>query len=280
MIEENRLRQKPNTQPHILAMIVGLVMILAIGLLTVFKNYHAGNEQNKAQKQAEENIKKAVKITAEDLQKKISQNEVLAIVDIRTPEEYEIDHIRDSKNISIGDFQNLWTSLDKNKTYVIVDDGQGLQGADIASQMTSNGFKSSYYLGGGYIAWKNKSQPTISGGNPFSSVDGAKATYISADDLNAWLSNAEERKDLFLIDLRTAQEYSQEHLEGSINIPLDELERREMEIPFAKDIAVYGNTDLFGFRGSVKLFDLGHPNVSSLIGGLDEWKKKGLKTIK
>lgn len=280
MMEEQMPQQERNKQSHVLAVIVGLVMILAIGLLTFLKSQHASNEQQQAEKQASEDLKKATKITAEDLQKKISQNEVLAIVDARTPEEYEIDHIKDSKNISWGDFQNLWSSLDKNKTYVIVDDGQGMQGAGIASQMANNGFKNAYYLGGGYIAWKNKNQPTISGGNPLSLSDSAKVNYISSDDLNAWLSNEEEKKDLFLIDLRTAQEYSQEHLEAAVNIPLDELERREGEIPSAKDIVIYGATDLFGFRGGVKLFDLGHPNASSLVGGLDEWKKKGLKTIK
>lgn len=265
---------------HVLAVIVGLVMILAIGLLVFAKNYKADSEQKKAAEQASDNLKKATKITAEDLQNKIVKRETLAIVDIRTSDEYTLEHIRDSKNITIGDFQNLWPSLDKNKTYVIVDDGQAMDGATVASEMTKEGFKNAYYLGGGYIAWKNKNQPTISGGNPLSVADHAKVTYISPEDLNSWLSSEEDKKDLLLIDLRDASSFSGGHLENSINIPLNDLERRKGEIPSLKDIVVYGDTDLFGFRGAVQLFDLGYFNVSALSGGIEEWKKKNFAVIK
>jgi len=280
MIEENFPEQKPNKQSHILAVVIGLAMILAIGFLAFIKNYNASNNLQQAQQQASDDLKKAIKITADDLQSKIAKGDVMAIVDIRTSQEYEIEHIKDSKNISLGDFQNLWASLDKNKTYVIVDDGQAMDSATVASEMTKEGFKNTYYLGGGYIAWKSKNKPTISGGNPLSSADQAKVSYISPEDLNNWLSNSEDKKDLLLIDLRDNQTFSNGHLENSVNIPLNDLEKRKGDISSFKDIVVYGDTDLFGFRGTVKLFDLGYFNVSSLSGGMEGWKNKNFAITK
>lgn len=274
------IENEDKNKSHVLAVIVGLVMIMAIGFFVFAKNYKAGSDQKKAQEQASDDLKKATKITADDLQSKINKNEILAIVDIRTSQEFELEHIKNSKNISLGDFQNLWTSLDKNKTYIIVDDGQAMEGATVVSEMAKNGFKNSYYLGGGYIAWKNKNKPTISGGNPLSAADHAKVAYVSVDDVNGWLSNEEDKKDLLLIDLRDASSFAGGHLEGAINIPLDDLEKRTKEISSFKDIVAYGDTDLFGFRGAVKLFDLGYFNVSALSGGTEEWKKKNFNLVK
>lgn len=283
MTEENEnLPVSPTSRKrsNLLAVIVGLAMISTIGLLTFFKNYHASSKLEEVKKEAEESLRKASKITADDLQDRINKGEAIAVVDIRSQKEYELDHIKNSKNISLGDFEKLWPSLDKNKAYVIMDDGQTMEGAMVASTMMSEGFKKVYYLGGGYIAWKNKKKPTISAGNPLSAVDYVKVSPISSDGLNNWLANEKEKKDLFLIDVSSVQEYSQEHLENSVNIPIDELEKREKEIPIAKDIVIYGSTDLLSFRGAVKLFDLGHYNASTLSGGLEEWKKKGFKVIK
>lgn len=265
---------------HILAVIIGLATILAIGFLVFLKDYKTTERKEQGEKQNELDTRKATKISVDDLQNKINKGEAIAVVDIRTTQQYKNEHIKDSKNISISDFQNLWSSLDKNKSYVIVDDGKDDEAAITALEMNKEGFKNTYYLGGGYIAWQNKNKPTVSKGDPLSAADIVKVSFISPDDLNSWLSNPEEKKDLFLIDVRSVNIYAQGHLENSVNIPLDDLESRSKEIPLNKDLVIYGYTNLSSFRGSVKLFDLGYFNALSLSGGIEEWKKKGFKMIK
>jgi rhodanese-related sulfurtransferase len=52
-------------------------------------------------------------IDLKDLYKKSS----VILVDVRSKEEYEEDHINNSRNIPLLELQNTYESLEKNKTY-------------------------------------------------------------------------------------------------------------------------------------------------------------------
>lgn len=72
----------------------------------------------------------------------------------------------------------------------------------------------------------------------------------------------------FLLDVRTVHEYSLNHIEGAVNIPVDELRNRLSEIPVDKRIIVYCAV---GLRGNIAyriLVQNGFINVYNLSGGL------------
>ena len=48
-----------------------------------------------------------------------------------------------------------------------------------------------------------------------------------------------EKKGLFLLDVRTEEEYSLSSIDGALNIPIDDLRRRMAELPTDKKIVVY-----------------------------------------
>ena len=74
-----------------------------------------------------------------------------------------------------------------------------------------------------------------------------------------------------LLDVRSKQEYRENHLKGAINIPEYEIDSRiEREIPKKNQLIViycqYGSRSMNVYR---KMEKLGYTNIYNLHGGLD-----------
>lgn len=72
----------------------------------------------------------------------------------------------------------------------------------------------------------------------------------------------------FLLDTRTADEYRLNHIEGAVNIPLDELRNRLPEIPAGKRIIIYCAVGLRGYLAYRILTQHNFSEVYNLSGGL------------
>jgi NADPH-dependent 2,4-dienoyl-CoA reductase/sulfur reductase-like enzyme/rhodanese-related sulfurtransferase len=70
-----------------------------------------------------------------------------------------------------------------------------------------------------------------------------------------------------LIDVRTPQEFSLGTIEGAINIPLDELRSRLMEIPRNKEIILFCQVGQRGYLAYRILIQNGYTNVKNVSGG-------------
>jgi len=57
-------------------------------------------------------------------------------------------------------------------------------------------------------------------------------------DINKGIEEWKKVKGAVLLDVRTNEEYSQRHIEGSVNLPLDRLEEIEDLLP-QKDTAIF-----------------------------------------
>lgn len=71
-----------------------------------------------------------------------------------------------------------------------------------------------------------------------------------------------------IIDVRTKEEYSEGHIESSINIPLDNIE----SIKYDKDkkIIVYCRSGNRSKQAAMRLIDMGYTNIYDM-GGIDAW---------
>lgn len=99
---------------------------------------------------------------------------------------------------------------------------------------------------------------------------------ISAQDALALLK---ERRDVFLLDVRTPEEYQQARLAGAHLIPIDQLARRLSELPSDRPILVYcavgsRSAQVFNF-----LARRGYPEVYNLDGGIYAWAMRGYPTL-
>jgi alpha-tubulin suppressor-like RCC1 family protein len=93
---------------------------------------------------------------------------------------------------------------------------------------------------------------------------------ISAGEARARL---DQEKDLYLLDVRTPEEYQQKRLRNSRLIPVKQLEREaETKIPDKNTpILVYCKAGLRSVKAADILTRLGYQNVSNLMKGIDGW---------
>lgn len=76
-----------------------------------------------------------------------------------------------------------------------------------------------------------------------------------------------DKTKAMIIDSRTKEEYDFGHIEGAINIPVDEIRSRLNEIPRDKKIIVYCAVGLRGYIASRILMQHGYTDVYNLSGG-------------
>ncbi len=260
-----------NTQ--LVAFTIGALLILLISFLTFLKPalQKSSQKENSAKEKTDTTEKEAPKITAENLFKKITSRETVSLIDIRETTEFEKEHLANSENLLTN---AQLSALEKNNFYVLLDDGSSGQARNLAAQLIENGYKNIFYLDGGFAKWKKSNYPTVSVGDPNSVIDQSKVSYLETEELK---SKIETNPDLYLVDLRSSEEFSKEHLEKAINIPFQELETRKKDLPRSKEIVLYDNNNgLHSFQGAVKLFDLNIFNVFASTEGFSALKEKGL----
>lgn len=264
---------------NILVIGIGVLLIFLTGLFVVLKPFIGKKNNTLLESNTDpeyiNDLKKAKKITSEDLRKKILIGKNTLVIDIRDEISFAEEHIVDSINIPYPNIQNSLASLDKTKTYVLVDDGSSFQAAALAGGIfTTNDFLNVFYLSGGFIAWKNKTNLTITAGNPTSFIDQSKVLYVSSDDLKKII---ETENDFYIIDVREKGQFESGHIKNATNIFLDDLEKRRAEIPRGKKIILCDDNSFMAFQAGVRLADLGFSNVTVLLTDLMCGKKKAMK---
>jgi len=80
-----------------------------------------------------------------------------------------------------------------------------------------------------------------------------------------------------VLDVRTAEEYQQERMEGSVNLPLAAMHAGASELPADRGalIVTVCNTGRQSLTGLLLLKSLGYRNVKNLMGGLAAWSGEG-----
>jgi len=81
---------------------------------------------------------------------------------------------------------------------------------------------------------------------------------------------------LWLLDVRSAQEFTAGHVAGAHNIPLQQLTGRRDEVPGNKQVVAICGTGARAMIGASALQRHGWPNMSVMLGGLTAWSSAGL----
>lgn len=95
---------------------------------------------------------------------------------------------------------------------------------------------------------------------------------ISAREAKVLLDS---NKNVYLLDVRTPQEYSQGRLAGSVLIPIGEFERRVREVPKNRIIIVYCAVGSRSKSAAGFLSQLGYKDVYNMTDGIVAWYRNG-----
>ena len=104
-------------------------------------------------------VNNATEITAVGLKQRIDRGDALKIVDVREPNEYQINRIEGSVLIPLGDIPKRYEELDRNDE-IVVQCKMGGRSAKAADFLRSVGFTRVLNLKGGILDWVEKVDPS------------------------------------------------------------------------------------------------------------------------
>lgn len=90
----------------------------------------------------------------------------------------------------------------------------------------------------------------------------------------------EQDQQVYLLDVRTFQEYQQIRLDGATLIPIDQLLRRIAELPKERPILVYCAVGSRSSQVVNYLAKIGYGPVYNLNGGIWAWQLRGYPVLK
>jgi len=130
-----------------------IVLIVFVSLLVIFQS--CKNSTNNSATSAIELI------SPQQVYDAVYNKDTVQLVDVRTPEEYKISHLKGSQNICVTskDFAEKVKTLDKNKP-VYLYCRVGGRSAGAAKQLQKMGFTKIYDMDGGILLWEKKKLET------------------------------------------------------------------------------------------------------------------------
>ncbi len=90
---------------------------------------------------------------------------------------------------------------------------------------------------------------------------------------------AKREAGAFILDVRQPEEWNEFHIPGSALVPLEKLEQRLNELPRDKEIVVVCRSGNRSRSGRDILEKAGFMQVTSMAGGLTDWKARGYPTV-
>ncbi len=121
--------------------------------------------------------------------------------------------------------------------------------------------------------------PIATAGEPAAATAGAPAPAAVAVALmsqEALLEHLSRHPDhLFVLDVRTPQEYAEGHVPGAVNVPYDQLASRLAEVPKDKDVVLYCKSGRRAGIAADVLAANGYTRLSHLEGDMPAWAAKG-----
>ncbi len=187
------------------------------------------------------------------------------LLDVREPDEFAGGHLAGSINIPLGGKYATWagTILDTSKSIVII--ASPGREDEAAMRLGRIGFdRIAGYLDGGMkavdprpdLVWQTER------------VTAAKLAELLASP-----------NPPVLLDVRAVKEWQEKHIGSSLNIPLQQLQKRIAEVPKGRRLAVHCAG---GYRSSIAVSILhqhGVTDVIDLIGGIGAWEAARLPIV-
>jgi rhodanese-related sulfurtransferase len=100
------------------------------------------------------------------------------------------------------------------------------------------------------------------------------AIEVDANTVDGWL----EGQQAVLVDVRETTEYEQEHIPGSVLVPLSVFDPERFPWITNKKLVFHCAVGKRSAAAAKQLMKEGHPQLYNLAGGIQAWKEAGLIT--
>ena len=193
-----------------------------------------------------------------------------ALIDARTRVEYEENHIAGAIGCPASQTTALLPKLVKDKSRELIFYCNGpkcTKSQKAARAAIALGYRNVLEYNEGMPAWSTANLPLA--GKPLPPVE---MLSVTPESLKARMDSPERP---VVVDVRDAVEFAALHVAGTINVPLDELEKRSREIPAGELVVMDHGGGQSLIAGRV-LQKTGRKGMSRLDGGLLGWQQKGL----
>lgn len=239
-------------------------------------------------------------IKAADLNTALVENS-LFLLDVRETAEPETDgFIAGAVNIPIREVLNNLDKLPAKDQPIVVYCLSGHRAALVMASLQMLGYMDVKNLAGGLSGWKKAEFPVEMGTLPAQPTAGTapEVEAVLLRDLSAFLTNLPEgfftvkAPDLnveltgtpapILVDVRTAAETAEGHIEGALLIPFREVAANLAQLPADKAAPIVVLCQS-GHRGAIVTMYLrmtGYTNVRNLAGGMNAWIAAELSMVK
>jgi rhodanese-related sulfurtransferase/glyoxylase-like metal-dependent hydrolase (beta-lactamase superfamily II) len=184
------------------------------------------------------------------------------LVDARTNEQFDEAHIPGAVSASAYDtgFATKVAQVvaeDAELVVVAASDGYELAATEL---LQSIGLRVRGYLEGGMTAWRSEERPV------------ARIESIDPEGLAERLAS----DGLMVLDVRSAKEFTEQHIPGSVHVPYGELIDRLGELPRERAIAVVCSGGKRSGLAASLLQREGFPEVVHVAGGgVETWRRRG-----
>jgi sulfur-carrier protein adenylyltransferase/sulfurtransferase len=110
---------------------------------------------------AEDSVSKTItdEMQPRELKERLDRGEPIVIVDVREPQEYQINRIEGSRLIPLGELPQRFEELDENAA-IVMQCKSGVRSAKATGFLRSIGFKNVRNLAGGILGWIDQVDPS------------------------------------------------------------------------------------------------------------------------
>lgn len=265
-----------NNRQEKIVISIGFLLVILVAIITFLRETEFKNKNNAPAKDTSISAQEKIKnIPIKEFQDKILRKESVTLLDIRSSEFYNEEHILDSLNFPFDQLENFTAPDSSKQLFLITQTAKEAEIEKAFNLLKNKGVRTIYLLSGGMDAWKEADGQLITSGDPTSFANQAKVNLISAEELK----EAIDSESVFIIDTRSQASFNQGHLKSAINIPFEELEKRRNEIKLNKSIVTYDENEVYGFQSAARIFDLINIPAFNLRGGLENWKNNNLELV-
>ena len=215
-------------------------------------------------------------VTSEELRAMISrQMPGLVVIDARTAEEYQQEHIKGSVSVPEPELSKNRALLTFPKDARLVfycngpKCGKSKKSALIALEA---GYRTVYVLAEGMPIWEEKGFEIDAGPDYEKKV---ATNRLGAQELKALIDN--KPGTFTLVDVRDPKEFAEGHIPGAINLPSDVFAAGSGSLDKEKTIVVSCNSGGRSYNAYRKLQKLAYPNIRQAL--LGDWTDAGFPLV-